>query len=173
MTYIFRALSLAVTTTALALSAAPAAAQSSSSATASVTINKPLTLTKKSDLAFGTVLLTGTGTFSTNVSVSMAGVRTCDASVATCSGTPTQAVYNASGNKQRTVGITAPATVELTSATNSSDKLTMTVSAPTSVLLTNSGFPGTDFGVGGSLTLTNATSDGAYSGTFNVTANYQ
>lgn len=175
MTKILKLLSLGATTAALAISATPAAAQSASSQ-ASVTINKPLTLTKKNDLAFGTVLLTGSGTFSTTVTVSSTGVRTCDASLATCSGTAQQAVYNVSGNKQRTVALTIPATVELTSATDSADKLTMAVinpNATNTILLTNSGFPGTDFGVGGTLTLTNATSDGVYTGTFSVTANYQ
>lgn len=175
MTKILKMLSLGATTAALVLSAAPAAAQSASSQ-ASVTINKPLTLTKKNDLAFGTVLLTGTGTFSTTVSVSATGTRTCDASLATCSGTAQQAVYNVSGNKQRTVALTIPTSVELTSTTAPADKLTMTVinpNATNTIVLTNSGNPGTDFGIGGSLTLTNDTSDGVYNGTFSVTANYQ
>lgn len=170
MTKILRMLSLGATTAAFVVTAAPAAAQSAN-AQASVTINKPLTLTKTSDLAFGDILIVGAGTFSTNVTVSQTGVRTCDASLVTCTGTAQQAVYNTSGNKQRTVLITAPATVTLTNA--ASDNLVMAVSAPASVTLTNSGAPGTNFGIGGTLTLTDATPDGAYSGTFNVTANYQ
>ena len=39
--------------------------------------------------------------------------------------------------------------------------------------LPNSGFPGTDYYVGGSLTVTQATAGGTYSGTFTVTADYQ
>lgn len=175
MTKILKMLSLGATTAALALGATPAAAQAvQAQATASATISKPLTLTKKNDLEFGTILLTGTGTFTTAVTVSTTGARTCDVSLATCSGNAQQAVYNVSGNKQRTVALTIPDTVELTSTTAAADKLTMTVVKPGStVLLTNSGFPGTDFGVGGTLNLSNTTSDGVYNGTFSVTANYQ
>ena len=51
--------------------------------------------------------------------------------------------------------------------------ITLVLNSGTSVTLTNSGNPGTDFGIGGRLALTQATQDGSYSGTFSVTANYQ
>jgi hypothetical protein len=48
----------------------------------------------------------------------------------------------------------------------------LVVDSPGSVLLTNSGPPGTDFSLGGSITLSSSTESGLYSGTFNVTVDY-
>ena len=39
--------------------------------------------------------------------------------------------------------------------------------------LTNSGAPGDDFNVGGSITFADTVTDGVYTGTFAVTADYQ
>jgi hypothetical protein len=39
-------------------------------------------------------------------------------------------------------------------------------------MLTNSGPPGTDFSLGGTITLSSSTVSGTYSGTFNVTVDY-
>ena len=51
--------------------------------------------------------------------------------------------------------------------------LTLVVDKPASVTLTNSGPPGTNFSLGGSITLSSTTTSGTYSGTFNVTVDYQ
>jgi hypothetical protein len=47
------------------------------------------------------------------------------------------------------------------------------VDNPGSALLTNSGPPGTNFSLGGSISLSSTTVSGTYSGTFNVTVDYQ
>lgn len=172
MTNIFRA-AMAATVATLALWAAPAAAQQAS---ASATIRKPLTLTSKQNLNFGDILVTGTGTFSANVDVAANGSLVCPATYFTCSGTRVPAIYNVSGNKQQQVKLTVDSTITLTNTATPPDSLTMTVLLPSTgdtVTLTNSGFPGTDVNLGGRLTITDATQDGAYSGSFNVTANYQ
>lgn len=156
-----------------ALWAAPAAAQQASAA---AVIRKPLTLTSKQNLNFGNVLVTGTGTFSANVDIAANGTLTCPTAYFTCSGTSLPATYNVSGNKSQQVKLTVDSTITLQSTTTPGDTLTMTVLLPASgdtVTLTNSGFPGTDVNLGGRLTITNTTQDGAYSGSFNVTANYQ
>jgi hypothetical protein len=163
-----RTASLIAAAAAATLSASPASAQSAQ-ATVSASIKKPLILTRKSDMSFGTILFSGSGAFSSAVSISQTGTLTCPSTFFTCSGTTSAAVYNASGNRGQ-VTITADSSVTLTNAT--SETLTMAVSAPSTVTLTNSGNPGTDFGVGGSLTLTNNTPDGVYTGAINVTANY-
>jgi hypothetical protein len=152
-----------------ALAIALPASQASAQATASATIRKPLILARVSNLNFGTILLSGSGTFSSTVSVAQDGTLNCPAANFTCSGTTSAAVYNASGNRGP-ITVTADATATLTNALG--ETLTMTLSAPTTVTLTNSGSPGTNFGVGASLPLTNDTKDGVYSGTFNVTVNY-
>ena len=57
---------------------------------------------------------------------------------------------------------------------NSADGSTIpfTPDAPTSVLLTNSGAPGKDFNVGGSIAIP-STADGTYSGNVDITVDYQ
>lgn len=168
---ILRFAALAATGAGLAVSAQPVLAQSTpaTQATATATIKKPLVISRVSDMSFGNVLLSGSGTFTASYTIPGDGsAPTCPASL-TCTGTTSPAVYNVSGNKSQQVTITADSTLTLTSANGT---LSMAVSAPGSVTLTNSGFPGTDFGIGGTLTLTDQTPDGVYTGTFNVTANY-
>jgi len=143
------------------------AAQTTIQATAKVV--KSLTLASKQDLDFGTIMLSGaTGTFT--VSVSMTGVRTCPAGF-TCSGTPKPAILNITGSNGNVVAITAPPS-DLVNTTDGS-KLRFTPVAPTSVTLTNSGNPGLDFNVGGSIAIPSTATDGVYSGTIEVTIDYQ
>jgi hypothetical protein len=44
--------------------------------------------------------------------------------------------------------------------------------APATIILTNSGYPGVNFSIGGSVTLDSTTDPGTYVGTFNVTVDY-
>ena len=44
---------------------------------------------------------------------------------------------------------------------------------PATVTLANSGNPGSNFNIGGAITVNSTTADGNYVGTFNVTADYQ
>ena len=62
-----------------------------------------------------------------------------------------------------------------TNITNANDatNLVFTPNAPASVNLTNSGAPGTNFSVGGSIIITPTTTDGVYTGNINVTVDYQ
>ena len=87
----------------------------------------------------------------------------------TCSGSPTVAIYNVSGTKSQPV-VTAAGNVTSDGAGNN---LTLTPDFNSTVNLTNSGAPGTDFNVGGSIQVTDTTPDGVYTGTFAVTADYQ
>lgn len=157
-----------------ALGTSPALAASASSATASpqakaqVKILKPLTLTKTQDLDLGTVAL-GQGTFATTVGIAADGTWTCDTSAVTCSGTHHVASYNVTGTNNRVVTITS-GNVDMVSGT---DHLLLTVDAPATVTLPNSGNSGVDFDIGGSVDLTESTPDGLYIGDFDVTADYQ
>jgi len=82
------------------------------------------------------------------------------------------ATYNVQGSNQQTVQISCPNFV-LTNQTDPTQTLAMTTNAPASLVLPNSGFPGINFSIGGSVTLNSTTSGGTYVGTFNVTADYQ
>jgi hypothetical protein len=132
---------------------------------------KPLILTGLQNLSLGTITL-GPGTWSgASVGISRAGVFSCANANLTCTGTRQAAQYNVSGTNNQTVRITAP-NVTLVNQNDSSQTLTLVVDSPASVLLTNSGPPGTNFSVGGSITLSSSTVGGTYSGTFNVTVDY-
>lgn len=160
---------------ALALTATPAFAAPTSpnqNATATARIVKPLVLTWVQDLNLGTVLLSGAGAWSgAVVAVSQGGLLSCVNANVTCSGAVQAARYNVRGTNNQVVTITAP-NVTLTNANNALDTLVMTVSNPGTVLLTNSGSPGKDFNLGGSISVDSTTGDGVYSGTFNVTVDY-
>ena len=135
---------------------------------ANAKVVKSLTLTAKQNLDFGTITLAGaTGTYT--VTIGQSGTLTCP-SGATCAGTARPAILNVQGSNGQVVRIS----VANTSLVNSADGSTIpfTPDAPPSVLLTNSGFPGKDFNVGGSIAIP-STADGTYSGNVEVTADYQ
>ena len=154
----------------IACGRAPAVA---ATVTASVTASnvKPLVITKLQDLDLGTVTL-GPGTWSNaTVALSQAGVLSCSDPNVLCSGATLVAQYNVQGSNQQTVRISAP-NVTLVNQSDATQTLTLVTSAPASVFLTNSGAPGVNFSVGGSVTLNSTTSAGTYAGTLNVTVDY-
>ena len=135
---------------------------------ASAKVVKSLTLTKKQDLDFGTVTLSGApGTYT--VSLSMAGVLSCPAG-ATCAGAPTAGIMNVQGSNNNTVRITVAAANLVNTANGST--IPFTPIAPATMALTNSGFPGHDFNIGGSIAIP-STADGTYSGNIQVIVDYQ
>lgn len=140
-------------------------------ATAQASVVKPLTLTSLQSMDFGTITL-GPGTWSNStVSLTQAGALSCGANLI-CTGAPVVAQFNVSGSKSNSVVISAPK-VTLTNQSDSTKTLQLTLNSPTTITLTNSGAPGNNFSVGGSITLSSTTADGTYSGTINITANYQ
>jgi len=69
------------------------------------------------------------------------------------------------------VRISAP-NVTLTNQSDPTKTLTLVVDSPGSLVLTNSGPPGSNFSLGGSVNLSSTTAGGVYAGTFNVTVDY-
>jgi len=173
MTKFLRMTSLAATVAAVALTATPAmAVGSSQNATATARVVKPLTLAWVQDLDLGTIVLSGTGTWgTTTVGITNAGSFTCGNSNVTCSGATKAAQYKVTGTNNQVVTITAP-NVTLTNQNDNTKTLTLTVDNPGTVNLGSSGSSGLTFGLGGSIGVDSATTDGTYSGTFNVTVNY-
>lgn len=140
-------------------------------ATAQAKVVKPLVLTSLQNLDFGSLLI-GPGTWSgATVRLTRNGVFTCPANV-TCSGVSQVAKYNVSGSNNQTVTIIAP-NITLVNQSDPTKTLTLVVDSPGSVVLTNSGPPGTNFPIGGSITISSSTADGNYVGTFNVSVDYQ
>ena len=153
--------------------AAVPAPASAATQNAKVTANvvKPLTLASQQNLDLGNIALTF-GTWSTaTVGISRSGVFSCSPNVI-CTGAPQVARYKVTGTNKSVVRITAP-DVTLVNQSDSSKTLTLTVDNPGQVTLTSSGEPGVIFGLGGSITVTPSTADGDYSGTFDVTVDYQ
>ena len=162
------ALALTALVTAPAQAVTPA-----TQATASAKIYRPLTISFVQNLDFGTIVLSGAGAWSGEVvSIDQAGALTCGGGAnLTCSGAPQAAKYHLVGTNNAVVTVSSPG-FNLTGPGAST--LAFTPNAPATVNLGAAGSStGVDFGVGGSITLASTTPDGLYSGTFNVTANYQ
>ena len=135
---------------------------------ASAKVVKSLTLTSKQDLDFGIVTLSGTpGTYT--VSISMTGIVTCPSGL-TCAVAPVPAILNVAGSNGQAVRITVAAS-DLVNAVDGST-IPFTPVAPATITLTNSGAPGRDFNIGGSIDIP-STADGTYTGNVVVTAEYQ
>lgn len=158
--------------TALMLISVPAqAATPSQQATATARIYRPLTISFVQNLNFGTIVLSGSGSWSGEVvSMDQLGNVTCGGGTnLTCSGTPAAAKYHLVGTNNAIVTISSPGFNLIGPAT-----LAFTPNAPATVNLGATGATtGVDFGIGGSITLASTTPDGVYSGNFAVTANYQ
>lgn len=161
---------LLVTLVALA-AAAPAHAANNQTVTVSASIVKPLTLAWVQSLDLGTIVL-GNGTWSgATVGISRTGIFSCVNANVICSGATAVAKYNVIGTNNQVVRITAP-NVTLVNQSDPTKTLTLTVDNPGSLTLTNSGNPGVDFSLGGSISLSSTTPGGVYAGIFNVTVDY-
>jgi Domain of unknown function (DUF4402) len=157
----------------VACAAAPAAPARAVTQNASVNANvvKPLTLTKVQDLDLGTIAL-GPGSWSgVTVGISKAGAFTCNAKVV-CTGTQQAAQFNVTGTNRMVVLITAP-NVTLVNQNDATKTMTLTIDNPGQVTVPNSGNQGSNFNIGGSVTLSSSTPGGTYRGTINVTVDYQ
>ena len=178
-----------ITAAAVAALSIPAQANAATAtATATANIVKPLVMTGGGTLAFGQLITPSAATFSNTFTVLAAATQTgtyCQTGFV-CSGTVAAAKFNLQGTNNTPLNLTVPltATMTMTGFTGTGAAPTLTINTLNSVAtnnasgvyvmsLPNSGAPGTDFYVGGSMTVTQATVGGQYSGTFTVTADYQ
>ena len=149
----------------------PPVSAASVNASVNASTLKPLVITKLQDLDLGSVTL-GPGIWSNaTISLSRAGAFTCGSVNVTCTGATLVASYNIQGSNQQAVNISAP-NVNLVNQSDATKTLILVVDAPTSVVLPNSGHPGIDISLGGSVTISSSTAAGTYRGTFNVTVDY-
>lgn len=140
-------------------------------ATATARIYTPLTLTSTRDLDLGTIVLSGTGPYTDTVSIDQSGTFVCGSGNLTCSGTNQTALYEATGTLDQDVTVTVASTLNLVNQTQTSADLVMDVDAPGTVTLDGTGY--VEFGIGGSIDVSDTTVDGVYEGTFAVSAEYQ
>jgi hypothetical protein len=149
---------------ALAMNASAAQA-ASATGTAKAKILRQITLTNTSDLQYATII---SGATASTVAVSTAGARTCGANL-TCTGTPTSANFNIAGTDGAVVLVGGDSSVTLNGSLGGTMASTLTYSAANVTLTATGG----SFQVGGTLSVGANQASGDYTGTFNVTANYQ
>lgn len=155
-------LGVAIAAFAINASAAHAA---TASGTATAKILRQITLTNTSDLQFATII---SGATASTVTVSTTGGVTCGAGLS-CTGTTTAANFNVAGTEGAVVVVGGDSNVTLNGSLGGTMSSTLTYSAPTVTL----GATGGSFQVGGTLSVGANQAAGDYTGTFNVTANYQ
>ncbi len=156
---------------AVALAAAPAVAApvgvTGAPPAASARIIKPLTLTATGALDFGTIVMNGV-TATRTVTLNADTTITC-ATELVCAANGTVPTYNVTGTQGQLINI-----IKNTSVLNGSNggTLTLTPVGQDDVTLANSGAPGDDFAIGGSIDIDAATVDGVYTGTVDVQVDY-
>lgn len=161
---------------ALAVSA-PAFAQSSAtqSTTGTTKIIQPITLTKDTDLAFGSVVKPTTSSNIVAISASD-GSRglTGGGDAALAPSTSGRATYTVNGEGGQTFSISAPASFDMTRQGGSETiTVTLTPSAASGTISGSLGSAGSStFGVGGSFSVSSTTASGSYSGAFDATVAY-
>jgi spore coat protein U-like protein len=141
-------------------------------ASVKATVVKPLTLSSLQNLDLGTIILQPGSWSGATVGISRNGVLSCASPDTVCSGLTQPASYKVTGSNKQVVLIAAP-DVTLVNQSDPSKTLTMVVDSPGQISLTSSGEPGSTFNLGGSIKLDSTTATGTYSGTFNVTVDYQ
>ncbi|GAA4008505.1 hypothetical protein GCM10022280_01550 [Sphingomonas swuensis] len=166
---------IAAAALAAVTAATPAAAQATSStprATANARLIKPLTLTALRNLDFGTIVI-GSASVADVVSINAAGVVSCGSSGnLSCSGSPTSAGYRITGTQGQVV-VVSSASPSYTLTGSNGGTLAFTPVLPANITLGNSGAPGNDFSVGGSIALAANQQDGLYSGQIDIQVAYQ
>lgn len=179
---------LAAAAVLTAMTMLPTAAEAATAtATATASVLKPLVMVGGQTISLGNIVTPSTATFSGTFTVDAAATQTSSFCAAgfTCTGTVKSALFNLQGTNNANITLNVPTTVSmvLQGATGTPPTLTLTtknsINATNSgtgnytITLPNSGFPGRDFYVGGSVTVTETTVGGNYLGTFTVTADYQ
>lgn len=156
-------------TVATGLFASPAFA-ATAPFTARASIVKPLTLTKVTDLDFGTITMGGALT-SSNVVVGRSGgpASSCGANL-TCTA-PTAASFNVSGVALQSLNVTLSAVASLVNSSDATKTVAFAANPDATVALNAAGAG--SFDIGGSITVLSTTADGNYSGTVDVTVLYQ
>ena len=144
---------------------APAAHAATATGTATAKILRQITLTNTSDLQFATII---SGATASTVSVSTSGAVSCGAGL-TCTGTTTAANFDVEGTEGAVVVVGGDASVTLNGSLGGTMTSTLSYSDATITL----GATGGSFQVGGTLNVGASQTAGDYSGTFDVTANYQ
>jgi len=173
MKTMFKAALAATVATGLFAAPAFAASAGTSSFKANAVIVKPVTMTKVTNLNFGTTTMNPT-LVSAKVTVGDATGATavCSSTELTCSGGFPASFNLTSGVAGQTVQVTfdTPPTV-LTHTVDPTKTVDFALNNPIEAVQLDSSGAGS-FNIGGEITVVAATADGSYSATVNVVANY-
>lgn len=157
------------------LSPSAVLAQNSASAptTGTTRIVQPITISKTTDLAFGTIVRPTASTNSIIVSeVDGARTKTGSGDAALVASTVTRAAYSVGGEGGQTYSVSVPASFAMTSGANSIT-VNLTPSATSGTLSGSIGSSGTaTFGVGGNFSIAGTQATGNYAGSFTATVVY-
>ena len=164
--FLLKAASTAIVAAAAFATVAAEAAPASANGTGRARVLKQITVTNTSDLDFGTVVA---GASASTVAVSAAGVRTCGAGL-TCTGAGPSANFNV---PRPTAVVTVAGDNSVTLANGSGGTMSAALTRSASTLTLVAGAVNGTFQVAGTLSLAASQADGAYTGTFNVSVDYQ
>ncbi|MFC3713643.1 DUF4402 domain-containing protein [Sphingoaurantiacus capsulatus] len=154
--------------------AALAQASATQSTTGTTRILQAITLTKTSDLAFGSIVKAATAGTNTITIDQTTGARaiTGAGGGALATSTSGRAAFTVAGEGGQTFSITAP-NFSMTRTGGSETLAVTTAAAATGTIGGTIGTAGNvTIGVGGAITVANTTVSGNYTGTFNVTVAY-
>ena len=140
---------------------------------ATATVFRPISVTKSSDLNFGTIVRPGSGSGTVTIDADT-GVRSFAGGVlATPNNAASRAGYVVSGEGGQAFSITVPPSIVMTKGASSLTVTTTATHTGSQVLSSAIGSAGGyGFGVGGSFPVTSTTATGTYTGSFTVTVNY-
>ena len=161
----FRTIASAAAVAGMVAGAALSVQAAGGTGNVTASIIAPIAITKSTDLAFGSVVSSGSAD---TVVVSPAGARTCGGTL-TCTNTVTAGAFNVTGGTGETYSITLPASATVTSAAN-----TMTITAFTSTPSGTGALTGgaETLRIGARLQVGAGQALGSYSGTYAVTVEY-
>jgi len=150
----------------------PAAPASGPTGGFRATVFRGLSITKTSDLVFGTVAKPPTGSGTVVIDAASGARSLTGGAVGLGTPPPSRAAFNVTGEGGQTISVTVPTSFQMTGP--QAITVTTTNSASGSPVLSGVlGAAGTyAFGVGGSAPIGSSTPDGAYSGNFTVTVAY-
>jgi hypothetical protein len=150
----------------------PAAASNGPNGGFTATVIRGLSISKTSDLVFGTVAKPSTGSGTVAIDATSGARTLTGGAVGLGSPSPTRAAFSVTGEGGQTISVTVPASFQMTGP--QAITVTTTNSAATSPVLSGAlGSAGSyAFGVGGSAPVAFDTPDGSYTGNFTVTVAY-
>ena len=162
----FRTLAGAVVVAGLVAGVAATVQAAADTGNATATIIIPIAIANTTDLAFGSVVSSGSAD---TVVVSPAGARTCGGTL-TCTNSVTAGAFDVTGGTGETYTISLPAS---TTVISGGDNMTVDtfVSTPTPTGTLTGGAE--TLLVGATLQVAASQPNGSYTGTYSVTVNYQ